>query len=278
MGDVNRDAIIDVTRRRLEVVRALADGPRDKRALVAEVGCSRSTVDRGIDELTDHGLVRSTGGRYELTLFGQCLLELREGFQETVAELIEQRGTFEATVTTEFLSPDLLVGAEVSAIDQTVPFYTTERITSLSESADRARVAISALDSAEQFEQLHRLVVDEQGSLELLTTPLLLNRLCEAFETELSEMARSDRFRLVVTDGFDSCLRCLSGEAGERVVLTVRDEDGRPHSLLTNDRPRAVAAGKAALDEYMADGTDVTDAITQPGLSPEDVCTAGTPS
>lgn len=82
---VGRD-LLDVLLARQEFVACLSEHPRTKPELVVDCQVSRSTVDRGIADLEEAGLVRRTRGRYELTLFGEIVAhEFDKVFDRMVA-------------------------------------------------------------------------------------------------------------------------------------------------------------------------------------------------
>ncbi|MEF8777864.1 MAG: winged helix-turn-helix domain-containing protein, partial [Natronomonas sp.] len=68
-GDVER--LIDILRKRSLFLELLADTSLDQRDLRDELGVSRSTVYKALQELTDAGLVTEYDGKYTLTGFGR---------------------------------------------------------------------------------------------------------------------------------------------------------------------------------------------------------------
>lgn len=71
-GEAGRE-LLGVLLARQRFVECLDERPSTKPELVTDCEVSRSTVDRGIAELEDAGLVRRHRGRYELTLFGEIV-------------------------------------------------------------------------------------------------------------------------------------------------------------------------------------------------------------
>lgn len=71
-GDAGRE-LLGVLLARQEFIACLRDHPSTKPELVAECEVSRSTVDRGIGDLEEAGLVCRVQSRYELTLFGEIV-------------------------------------------------------------------------------------------------------------------------------------------------------------------------------------------------------------
>lgn len=67
--------LVDILRRRDEIVACLVEDSQDKRTLVEEVDISRSTLDRALRELESVGVVAYTEGEYTVTPVGQRLVE-----------------------------------------------------------------------------------------------------------------------------------------------------------------------------------------------------------
>ena len=68
-GDI--ETVADLLRKRTALLESLADTPKDQRTLRDELGVSRSTVYKSLQELAEADIVIQRNGRYELTGFGR---------------------------------------------------------------------------------------------------------------------------------------------------------------------------------------------------------------
>lgn len=73
---------------RVATLRALDAGPRDRRALEAEVGVSRSTLSRVLRELEEErGWIQRTGDTFETTTAGTIVIDRLDSLLETIGGL-----------------------------------------------------------------------------------------------------------------------------------------------------------------------------------------------
>lgn len=68
--------VIRVLAKRESILQSLNDQPKSKGELDTALGCSRSTITRGLTELEKHGLVRQTRRGYALTIAGRTAVTL----------------------------------------------------------------------------------------------------------------------------------------------------------------------------------------------------------
>lgn len=88
--------LVELGCRRQRLLDRLADGPAGKADLEASAGVSRSTVDRGLEELTSAALIERAAGGYRLTLYGRVVYE----------QLVELgRGLLAVDRTADLLAP-----------------------------------------------------------------------------------------------------------------------------------------------------------------------------
>lgn len=82
-GDTASEVIKGLSRR-IDFIDCLREEPKDERALVRELGVSRSTVDRGIRELDELGLIRQDDQEYTLTLCAELIVDDYKKFERSV--------------------------------------------------------------------------------------------------------------------------------------------------------------------------------------------------
>lgn len=79
-----RKSLLDVIEKRIDVLDSLLADGKDKRELVGELDCSRSTVDRSVRELEAAGVVEYADGEYRTTTFGRLATEEYREFERRV--------------------------------------------------------------------------------------------------------------------------------------------------------------------------------------------------
>lgn len=119
--DESADGLADVLETRAPLLAALADGPRDKRDLRDELGVARSTVYKGVRQLVSLGLVRETGGAYELTAYGCLAHEQHRTYREQLGRLAEARSVLEELPASVDLPQTFLADATVVTADRHAP-------------------------------------------------------------------------------------------------------------------------------------------------------------
>jgi len=118
MADVPDHA--DTVGKRRDVLAALST-PTTKPALVEALDSSRSTVDRAIDALTEHGYVERRGSDYVATYAGRAAVEAYERFLDrldAVAAAQPVLGTLPVSVD---IPPAVLDGAQVVEAKPSAP-------------------------------------------------------------------------------------------------------------------------------------------------------------
>lgn len=107
---------------RWEVVNSLRERPQDKRTLVENLDCSRSTVNRAIRELESMAVVEYADGKYVVTSLGETIASRLEETMTTV-ELQLELEPFLQWMPEDFdLDPQLLSDAELVVPDSGNPY------------------------------------------------------------------------------------------------------------------------------------------------------------
>lgn len=242
---------------RHEFVARLSERPRTKPELVADCGVSRSTVDRGIADLEDVGLVRRVRGRYELTLFGEIVAHEFDAVFERVSALAEVGDLVAALPGDAGLDASLFEHATVSrgpgmgitAAMDTLAGATRVRIVNPPlPLLYMGLVQSTAVTDTELTVMLRREMLAELAT----HIPETLLRF-EAGGNELRELAEPLPFSFALVDraaGQELCLLLGSGEEGLAVVTTTEEsavEWGRSlyESLAATAEPVDAAAAVA---------------------------------
>jgi predicted transcriptional regulator len=164
------DAVADVISKRRGPLRSLLDEPRDKRDLVAALDMPRSTLDRAIRELEEHGLVEYDGGVYRPTLYGRAALEAHESYRRALGDLSAAAEVVRPLSVDSPLGRELLEGAQVVASAPHAPDDVLARVFDSVREAERVRgVAPVALTG--HTDRFREAAVEADGHLELVLAP-----------------------------------------------------------------------------------------------------------
>lgn len=108
----NPDEVVELLSRRHDLLRSLHRTPRERHELVDHVGASKSTVYKGVSQLTELGLVESTRDGLRPTLSGTIALRRYDALVEAF-----ELGTLLSALPADAIDPAALVGAEVVTPD-----------------------------------------------------------------------------------------------------------------------------------------------------------------
>lgn len=223
------------------LLRCIAAGTHERRTLVDELEVSRSTVNRGIRDLREAGLVTEEAGSFEVTRYGGLTLE--------VYRTADQVSTVEPLV--ERLPADLPFGtirhAEIVFAEPPVPQRPLDDIRSMIDGASEAvafapavfpSIVQSTIDAVRDGNLTVSVVVDEAVLAGLWNERA---DVVEAgLETEGYTLLVTDRpvtFGLLVVD--------------DRVAsVGVHDDTGRLLGLLVNEDRETVDWARETFEEY----------------------------
>jgi len=165
MGEIPPHA--DVVAKRRDVLTALST-PTTKPQLVERVDYSRSTVDRAIDDLLDHGFVERRGSEYVATYAGREAVAAYEGFLDRLDAVEAAQPVLGALPPSVDIEPAALHGAEVIESTKAAPVAPLEAATTLGTGATELYAAgLSVLPH--YIEEVGELVEDDDETELVLT-------------------------------------------------------------------------------------------------------------
>lgn len=187
MGPVPSHA--DIVARRRDVLTALST-PRTKPEIADSLTISRSTVDRAIEELEDHGLVQREGSEYVATYAGREAVAAYEDFLTRVSALERAQPVLESLDNDVDVPPAVLEGATVDQPAPEVPEspieQTIERITGAASLRGVSPVLLS------RYVDVCAALANEGSDVELLLTEGVLDRLPETYPDGFEILESSD--------------------------------------------------------------------------------------
>lgn len=247
--------ICSVVLQRWDVIDSLREGPKDKRVLVGDVDCSRSTVDRALRDLESMGVVEYRDGEHAVTPLGDTIAGGLEEVMEAVEIRLELEPFLEWVPAEEF---DLDVGglseAELWVPEPGDPWAMVNRhVAALGEATDiRCVLPLTGLHA---YEAIHEQVVDGGGRAELIVTPDVARtfRTDPAYADMTAELATTGRFRVFRYDG---PIPYFVGLLDDTVQIGA-DEAGEPRALLETSDPNARRWAETEIEEYRRGATPI---------------------
>lgn len=237
-GDDPIIEMMETALHRFPFLDGLEDEPKDKRTLVAELDCSRSTVDRGIRKLEALDLVDYADGGYRLTSLGELVATNFADLADTVELRLQYAPFLEWIPDDEFdLELELLRDADLLLPEQGDPYAMINRHVATIDQADTMK-AVLPLTGLHAQQTAHTRVVENGAEIELVVTPEVANTMqSDPDYAELTEdMAATGRFEIYEFDGdipyfvglLDDIVQIGADEAGEpRAIVETENDDVR---------------------------------------------------
>jgi len=243
--DVSR--VVDLLCKRAPLLELLAKGPRDQRDLRDDLGVSRSTVYKSLQELRDAGLVADRNGTYALTGFGRLAWRRHDDYVARLRRLDTGRRLLE-TLPAEWRFPlALFEHGRITVPGRHAPERPLDRLSELGEAADHLR-SLSPSGMPRLFADLHANVEAGEQTATVIVESDAISRLRSGY----------DRFEAAVdADGLE--IRSVRHELPVAIVLF--DEEGvglfgYGEGLLVgavfSDDPDAFAWGEAVFERALA--------------------------
>lgn len=206
-GDERVAELVRLLQTRAAFLEALADGPRDQRDLRDELGLSRSTVYKGLQELTAAGLVADRGETYTLTGFGQFAWQRHDEYVARLHRLEAGRRLLETLPKDQQFPPTVFERGRFVVPGRTAPERPIDRLSEIGKQADRLRV-VSPSAIPRLLSDLHENVEADTQTATIVVEADALRRLRSEY----------DRFEAAAgTQGLD--IRRLDTELSFAIVL-----------------------------------------------------------
>lgn len=222
--------------KRSSILQCLAEGTTEKRAIVADLNISRSTVDRAFSELEDIGFISGCGSDYELTLLEKFAFQQYRTLAKQYTNLLEAgplltelpadaRFPFEIVEDSNIYSSTKNFGARPI-------FQIRERL----ENSDTIWAAMPVILPS-QIETITRelqmedasgkLILDsKQVELLLETSPQYIRMLDSAESVSILSCDQLPPFGIIALDD-------------EEVLVTIHTKDRQFKGVLSNETPAA---------------------------------------
>lgn len=241
--------LVDLLRRRSELLAALRDRPRPKRDLVDDLGVPRSTLDRALRELEAADLVAYEDGVYALTSVGNHLVAEFDAFTERASIAVELEPVLR-WIDPADLDLDLrhLSDAEVWTPEPSDPWAMVNRHVRALETADRVR-GMLPLVGLHAVETVRDRVVEGGATVRLVVEPTVAETLRddESYAPLFRDLQAHDGHVVSVSDRE---IPFFLGVFDDEFVQIGVDEEKEPRALLETDDDAALSWARETLDAY----------------------------
>ena len=278
-------ALVEVVQRRLDFLETLSGGAFRKHELVDEIGCSRSTVNRAIDELEAESLVTRETDGYRTTLTGRLLASSYRDFLTAAADVDDTREVLSPLGATIELSPVALRNAETYRAAGPDPYRPLERLDSAVVDATVAHIAVPTLPYPRLLDRLRDLAGGEgahtdgtngtepaptnEDAVTIVLADTLYRHARTRFPADIGTVASSPGVTVATVNRVDVGLVVT-----DEVCLTlVFDDDGGLHGITESTDPTAIEWARGHVRSLAGGGDDVTGELAD--LSGRDGVDAG---
>ncbi|MFC7235287.1 helix-turn-helix transcriptional regulator [Halosegnis marinus] len=241
--DGSAEGIAAAVGTRAGLLGALADGPRTKRDLREELGVARSTVYKGLRELTELDLARETGEGYVLTALGELAREERERYRERLGGLTAARDVLADIPASAGVPAAFAESATVATSERTAPERALDTFDAMVRDAERVR-SLSPAAIPRYMADLHEDVLAGEDREIVVERP-----------AAAALRAEYDEFDAAVAAGLDVRVLDESLPFGltlfddEGAALTTY-EAGGVSGILLSEAPEAVAWAERTYADY----------------------------
>lgn len=231
----------------------LRDGPLAKRDLLDRVSASRSTVDRAIEELIEHDLVRELPGGYEATLAGVLALKRSRAFERDDDAIAAAAPALEPLWKESDVDIGFLRDAEVSLVAEADGMRRLAALDSAIRNAGEIRALFPQIARPEQLETLDARA-SAGADIDLVVSSSLFETLASTFPGWLRDVGLAGNGRLSTGPVPEyGLVVCGAGDEREAFLLTY--DDGRLHGVLHNDGA-AIEWAVGRFESVRGDATD----------------------
>jgi DNA-binding transcriptional ArsR family regulator len=239
------------------LLRALADGPVSKATLTERVAVSRSTVDRGLRRLAEHGLAEPTPDGYRRTVLGRLLLAEYDRYTDRAGSILDASEVLAARPAGVDLPSSILVDAVVASPQPNDPYGPLEDGMARLASAEHVRsVTTPALARYAGLFDLG--LLPDEGSAELcLPTASVESLVADRPDWFEEAVARPDVELREATAEPPFTVAVVHHDGDRSVVVAVFDYRG-VGSGLVNYSDSAVAWAETFVEQWWVEATVVS--------------------
>lgn len=242
--------VVDVVARRRELLALLAE-PRTKPDLVERADIARSTVDRAIDDLREHGLVSRSGSTYVATYAGRHAADAYDGFRVRLDALEAAQPILDVLPADVSIPPAALEEATVLESTPEAPQAPVEHNADLVAGATTFHGTGPAV-IPQYTDTVTKLVTAGGATVELVLTEAVVEVLDSEYDDGFEQLRAATGLSLYVTDEPMPYAVWTAEKPAETVSGIVVYTDSGIKGAINNDTAAMNEWARAAYESYRA--------------------------
>ncbi len=251
--------IISLVTKREPILRAVhADGIR-KRELVEQLRVSRSTVDRGIRELENVGLLARTSDGYRRTLFGELLLSEYDRFATQTQSLLAGQELLADLSPAHELDPVVFQDATIITASKHNPHEPISAFCSLTGTARWTQTVFPSV-FPQLLDQWVELCDQQMIRADIVLSEPAVGTLVSSHTDSLETLLAEPRVRLHQIETEPACgLVVAEDDSSATGGLIVLDERGGPRAFIETDTDEAVSWLRDRITDQLMQSTPLSE-------------------
>jgi predicted transcriptional regulator len=238
--------VCETLRKRYNILNALRDTEKSKVLLEEELEVSRSTINRGVNELQESGLVERKNGNQSITLFGALALSVYQEYNTIVDKLCKAKPLLQELPEEINLDVRMIYGSSIELAKSPAPHKPLQEIHSKISGADRVQlftptIIPNAFETYVEFTQ-------QENTLTLVFPDEVINHAKEHHCQKFDQLVQSPYADIFRTDGRTQFGIIIIDQ--EEVWLTVHGELGETLGTIYNDADYAIKWASENFERY----------------------------
>lgn len=180
-AEVDVGAVADTLRKRAPILELLADGPQDQRDIRDELGVSRSTVYKSLQDLSSLDLVVERDGTYALTGFGRLAWQRYDEYVARLRRLAAGRRLIETLPDARRFPQSIFERGRIAVPGRHAPERPLDLLSELGSCADHLRV-VSPSGMPRFMADLHDNVAEGDQTATIVAEADAVSRLRSGYE------------------------------------------------------------------------------------------------
>lgn len=254
------DEVLDVVAKRLEILSALRGEPQRRSTLQERCDISRSTAYNALKELSDYSLVTRVDDGYQLTLYGQVIVEKYRVLQREVEKLSAARDGLEPL--SEVAGAERLLQSDPEVVTPMTcdPDRPIDEFETLVRGADEVR-GFSPITRSRYVSIFGDCILNGNLSAALINETSVVEYLCERHEAEFEAVVTADHVDFYMTDVALPFGLLVIQSPTPTVVCNLYDDQHTLQALVYTDDPDAVEWGLDLFEQERRRASQVTRAL-----------------
>ncbi|WP_135534925.1 helix-turn-helix transcriptional regulator [Halostella pelagica] len=244
--------------KRIEFLDALAENPSEKRELVSQLDVSRSTVNRGVQDLEQFGLVAYENSAYELTVCGRLLYEQYSRYEESAEAIVAADELLQHLPKETPISLDFIWDAEVFVAEEPAPAVPVSVLTEIIRDADRIR-GLSQAHAAPKAEDALRMAIDGGATAEIVFCKAVYEHVQATYDWIADRIAAGD-YQPYVTGDLPFGLIIADHDETTYCCVVVYTDQSSIAGLMVNDTRAAVTWASKLFESHRQQADPVVEA------------------